>query len=108
MAVSKISSMQEFDQAVSAGGGKAVFVDFNAVWCGPCRMFAPVFEQFSDDFADKATCLSVDIDLCRDIAMRFGIVAVPTLLIFKDGQIADSKVGACGPDVLVAKLNALA
>jgi len=107
MAVKKISSMQEFDAAIG-GDDKPVFVDFSAVWCGPCRMFAPVFDQFSEDFADKATCLSVDIDECRDIAMRFGISAVPTTLIFKNGQVADSMLGASDMATLSFKLDKLA
>ena len=107
MAVKKISSMQEFDQAITESGN-AVFVDFSAVWCGPCRMFAPVFERVSDDQAERATCLTVDIDECRDIAMRFGISAVPTTLVFKDGQVVDSQLGASEMNTLVSKLNKLA
>ena len=106
MAVKKIASMQEFDEAIGVAG-KAVFVDFNAVWCGPCRMFGPVFDLFSEENAATADCISVDVDQCPDIAMRFRIAAVPTILMFKDGQVADSLLGACDKPTLEARLTNL-
>lgn len=85
----------EFDEVVK-GSDKVVFVDFSAIWCGPCQMFKPVFEEFSNENADKALCVSVDIDESRELAMRYGIQAVPTTLVFKDGEIVESAMGAIG------------
>ena len=92
MAVQHVSTA-DFDEFVK-GSDKVVFVDFSAVWCGPCQMFKPVFEQFSEEHPAKALCVSVDLDESRELAMRFGIQGVPTTLIFKDGEIVDSAVGA--------------
>ncbi len=92
MAVQHVTTA-DFDEVVK-GSDKVVFVDFSAVWCGPCQMFKPVFEQFSEENPDKVLCVSVDIDESRELAMRFGIQGVPTTLIFKDGEIVDSAVGA--------------
>ena len=107
MSVTKIASMQEFDAAI-AGSSVPVFVDFSAVWCGPCRMFGPVFELFSEEHAADAACLNVDVDQCPDIAMRYGINAVPTTLIFKNGQLAGSMLGASDKPTLDAHLAKLA
>ncbi len=103
MAVVKANAAT-FDSVVKASD-KVVFVDFNAVWCGPCKTFAPTFEKFSEVNSDKVLCVSVDIDESREIAMRFGIQAVPTILIFKDDEIVDSIVGATDDWTLDDKLS---
>lgn len=70
-----------------------VAVDFWATWCGPCKMLAPVIEELADDFDGRAVIGKVDVDENEDLARRFGIMSIPTVLIFKDGQLVDKHVG---------------
>ncbi|MBR7162464.1 MAG: thioredoxin [Clostridia bacterium] len=70
-----------------------VAVDFWATWCGPCKMLAPVIEELAYDFDGRAVIGKVDVDENEDLARRFGIMSIPTVLIFKDGQLVDKHVG---------------
>ena len=70
-----------------------VVVDFWATWCGPCKMLAPVIEELAEDFDGKAVIGKVDVDENESLAMRFGIMSIPTVLIFKNGQMVDKHVG---------------
>lgn len=70
-----------------------VLVDFWAPWCGPCRMLAPIVEQVADEFAGKAKVCKLNTDQARDTAVEFGISAIPTIILFKDGQIQKKWVG---------------
>ncbi len=82
-------------------------VDFWAPWCGPCRMIAPVIEELADDYAGKAKICKVNTDEEQDIAIQYGIRSIPTILFFKNGELADQMVGAAGKQVLADKLNSL-
>ncbi|MDF1814789.1 MAG: thioredoxin [Verrucomicrobiales bacterium] len=76
---------ENFDQTV-ANSAVPVLVDFHASWCGPCKMLNPVIEQVAADNDGSAIVAKVDIDEARDIAVRFGVNSVPTLIVFKDGE----------------------
>ena len=80
-------------------------VDFWATWCGPCKMIAPHVDALSEEYAGKAKIVKVDIDEERDIAEKFGIMSIPTLYFFKNGEVVDQVVGAQPKHVLASKLE---
>jgi thioredoxin 1 len=84
-----------------------VLVDFWAVWCGPCRMIAPHVDALAEEFAGKAKVYKVDTDSEADIAGRYNIMSIPTLLFFKDGKVADQLVGAHPKSAIADRLNRL-
>ena len=71
-----------------------VLVDFTATWCGPCKKIAPLVDQLADEYADQIKVAKVDVDQCRQTAQSFRVMAVPTLLMFKDGAVVGSLRGA--------------
>lgn len=97
---------ENFDQLVTASE-KPVLVDFWASWCGPCRMIGPVLEQMATEQGDRAVIGKLNVDQHPEVAARFGIRNIPTLLFFKDGEIVDKTVGAASLQSLQEKMNPL-
>jgi thioredoxin 1 len=95
-----------FDQIVLSSD-KPVVVDFWAEWCGPCKMIGPYIEQMADEFKEKAVVVKCDVDASPNVARKYSIRNIPTVLFFKNGEIVDKQVGAAQKSVFVSKLTAL-
>ena len=81
-----------------------VLVDFWAPWCGPCKAIAPILDELAQDVGDKAQICKVNVDNNSEIASKFEVRAIPTILIFKNGKVADTVVGLTSKDDLKSKL----
>lgn len=84
---------ENFDEEIQKLPGP-VIVDFWAAWCGPCKVIAPSLEEIADEMAGRATVAKVNVDDNGDVANRFGIRSIPTLMVFKEGRIVDQMIGA--------------
>lgn len=82
-----------------------VLVDFWAVWCGPCKMIAPTVEELANEYQGKLKVGKVDVDHNQQVAMKFGIRSIPTLLVFKGGKVVEQIVGAVPKKALVDKVS---
>jgi thioredoxin 1 len=102
--MAKIATNTSFDGLLESE--KLVIVDFWATWCGPCRMLSPLLDEVEEEMADKIVVVKVNVDDADEIAMRFRIMSIPTLLFFKNGQMVDRSVGAMPKSMLVEKINA--
>ena len=103
--MAKAITTADFDQIISSAT-KPVLVDFWASWCGPCRALGPVVEQIGEEMADRLDVYKCDVDAEGDIAQRFRIVSIPTLILFKNGEPVHTMVGNVPKAQLVSELSA--
>ena len=82
---------EQFDELLK--GDKTVVCDFYATWCGPCKMLAPVIDELSESYGDKAEFVKVDIDKNIELATRYGIMSIPLVGVFKNGELAEKSLG---------------
>ena len=85
--------------------GKPVLVDYWAEWCGPCKMIAPILDEVAGTYGDKLQITKMNVDENRDIPAKFGIRGIPTLMLFKNGELAATKVGAMSKAQLTAFID---
>ncbi len=98
MAIIHVDSVEDYEKKIE-NESKLVIADFWAPWCGPCRVLAPTFEEVSKEY-DDVVFVKINVDEAQDIAARFNIMSIPTLLIFDKGEVVDQQRGALSKDQL--------
>ena len=95
----------EFDAKITSA--PLAMVDFWATWCGPCKMLAPTIEKIGESYEGKALIAKVDVDQCQDLAARFGIMSIPTVVFFQNGKEVGRRVGVQPPAAFTGALDQL-
>ena len=98
--VKKVNGQEFENEAMKA---PAAVVDFSATWCGPCRMIAPILEEIAEETGLKIA--KVDVDECGELAAQFGIMSIPTLMVFRNGKLVNKAVGAMPKENILDLLN---
>lgn len=104
--MAQIITNTNFEDVIA--GSKPVMVDFWAAWCGPCRILSPTVDEIADEYADRITVAKCNVDDAEEIAMRFRIMSIPTLLFFKDGQVVDKRVGVVSKSEIESIIKSIA
>ena len=102
--MAKVATNTNFDELLQ--GGQLTIVDFWATWCGPCRMLSPILDEVEEEMAGQIEVVKVNVDDADEVAARFRIMSIPTLLFFKNGQLVDKTVGAMPKPALVERIKA--
>ncbi len=105
MAIVKVHNAEEFAKEVEQSE-IPVIVDFYAEWCGPCKMLGPIFERVSDDYSGKMKFVKVNVDDASDVAAKFNVRSIPTILVFKNAEVAAQQMGALPEPMLKGFVDA--
>lgn len=103
--MAKIITEANFDQII--GEGLPVVLDFSATWCGPCQKIAPIIEELATEYEGKVNVCKCDVDENGELAAKFGVRNIPTILFIKNGEVVDKKVGAATKGEFNEKISAL-
>ena len=103
--MAQIISNNNFDDILASP--LPVVVDFWAAWCGPCRILSPTVDEIADEYEGRVVVAKCNVDDCEDIAMRFRIMSIPTLLFFKGGELVDKRVGVVPKAEIVDIINSI-
>lgn len=95
-----------FDKTLKDAGSMPVMVDFYAEWCGPCKMAAPVIEELAEEYEGKAIVAKVNVDENNDLAADHGVMSIPTVITFVNGEEVERKIGFAGKDGYVSMIEA--
>ncbi len=96
---------KNFKEKTSKG---VVVVDFFANWCGPCRMLSPILEEVQEELGDKVKIYKVNVDEEENLSRQFGIMSIPCVIFFKNGEVADKQIGLVSKDILISKIENVA
>ena len=99
-------SDSNFEETV-LNSDKPVMVDFWAAWCGPCRMVGPIIDELSNEYADKAVIGKVDVDKNQEYAAKYGVRNIPTVLVFKNGEVVTRQVGVATKEIYAKAIDSL-
>ncbi len=100
-----VKHLTDFDfESTINGSNKLILVDFWAKWCGPCKMQAPILEELANDLKDQVIIAKVDVDECEELAVKYGVSSIPSLMVFKDGKVVDGTIGLTDKATLTAML----
>jgi len=98
-------SSSNFEKTLKDAGEKPVLVDFYAEWCGPCKMAGPIIDELADLYKSKAVVAKLDVDQNQDIASQYGVMSIPTVIIFKNGKEVNRQTGFAGKDGYIKMLD---
>lgn len=102
----KILNLDNFDKEI-ASTNQLVLVDFYATWCGPCKMLSPIITEIANEYSDKVKVCKVNVDENQDLALKYNILSIPTLLFFKNGRIVKTSIGFSSKEELSSIINTL-
>ncbi|MBQ7307791.1 MAG: thioredoxin [Clostridia bacterium] len=95
---------KDFDEKIKKG---ITLVDFYAVWCGPCRMQAPILEEVEEHYKDKVLVCKLNVDDEQEIAIKYNVMSIPTMIIFKDGEVSHKYIGLTDKEEIIEKIDSI-